>query len=78
MCMEQAGKIKKDFIVCQDVMEEFPRADEGMFRVAENLNFTVKEKEFLVLFGPGQCGKTSILNMIAGFELPAKGTITVD
>ncbi|UWP61385.1 ABC transporter ATP-binding protein [Ruminococcus gauvreauii] len=59
-------------------MEEFPRADEGMFRVAENLNFTVKENEFLVLFGPGQCGKTSILNMIAGFDLPTKGSIIVD
>ena len=59
-------------------MEEFPRADEGMFRVAENLNFTVKENEFLVLFGPGQCGKTSILNMIAGFDLPTSGSILVD
>ena len=78
MCMEQTGTMKKDFIVCKDVMEEFPRADEGMFRVAENLNFTVKENEFLVLFGPGQCGKTSILNMIAGFDLPTSGSILVD
>lgn len=78
MCMEQAGEIKKDFIVCKDVMEEFPRADHGKFRVAENLNFTVKENEFLVLFGPGQCGKTSILNMIAGFDLPSRGSILVD
>lgn len=78
MCMEQTGTMKKDFIVCKDVMEEFPRADEGMFRVVENLNFTVKENEFLVLFGPGQCGKTSILNMIAGFDLPTSGSILVD
>lgn len=78
MRMEQTGKIREDFIVCQDVMEEFPRADKGLFRVAENLNFTVRENEFLVLFGPGQCGKTSILNMIAGFDHPTSGSIIVD
>jgi len=75
--MEQTGKIKNDFIVCSNVTEEFPITG-GSFKVAEDLDFTVRENEFLVLFGPGQCGKTSILNMIAGFDLPKKGTIVVD
>lgn len=78
MRMEQTGKIKNDFIVCSNVTEEFPITGGGSFKVAEDLEFTVRENEFLVLFGPGQCGKTSILNMIAGFDLPKKGTIVVD
>lgn len=78
MRVEQTGKIKEDFIVCSNVTEEFSNADGNPFRVAEGLDFTVRENEFLVLFGPGQCGKTSILNMIAGFDLPVEGTIVVD
>ena len=40
------------------------------------LNFAARENEFLVLFGPGQCGKTTIINMIAGFEQTTGGNIT--
>lgn len=49
---------------------------EGKREVVRNLSFTAKENEFLVLFGPGQCGKTTIINMIAGFEPATEGTIT--
>ncbi|MDI9412992.1 MAG: ABC transporter ATP-binding protein, partial [Bacillota bacterium] len=44
----------------------------------EDLDIKVKENEFLVLFGPGQCGKTTILNLIAGFEPVTSGSITVN
>ena len=37
-----------------------------------------KENEFLVLFGPGQCGKTTIINLIAGFEKASSGQIKAD
>lgn len=37
-----------------------------------------RENEFICLFGPGQCGKTTLINLIAGFEMPTAGTITVN
>ena len=40
----------------------------GALTVLKNLNFEVKENEFLVVFGPGQCGKTTLLYMLAGLE----------
>ena len=46
-----------------------------MYQVVGDLDITVRENEFLVLFGPGQCGKSTILNLIAGFELPTEGEI---
>ena len=45
--------------------------------VVDNLNFNVYENEFVVLFGPGQCGKSTILNLIAGLEKPTGGEIIV-
>lgn len=69
MQMEQERKIDSPIITLEHVEKEFVKVKEGgTFKVVEDLNVQVRENEFLVLFGPGQCGKTTILNMIAGFE----------
>jgi len=44
----------------------------------DNVSLDVYENEFLVLLGPGQAGKTVLLNMIAGLLEPTAGSITVD
>ena len=76
MQMEQARKIAQDIITLEHVDKEFDKVKEGgVFEVVKDLNINVRENEFLVLFGPGQCGKTTILNMIAGFEEPTAGKI---
>ena len=49
----------------------------GDHLVVDDLNFQVYENEFVVLFGPGQCGKSTILNLICGLELPTSGEILV-
>lgn len=51
---------------------------EGEHEVVRDLSFATKENEFLVLFGPGQCGKTTIINMIAGFEDVTSGQVLAD
>ncbi len=43
--------------------------------VVEQVDFTVYEGEFLVILGPGRCGKTVLLNMIAGLEPKTDGQI---
>ena len=72
--MEQERKINT-VIECKGVCKTFD-TPEGKHEVVRGLNFTAKENEFLVLFGPGQCGKTTIINMIAGFEPATEGSIT--
>lgn len=41
--------------------------------VLQDVNFSVEENEFVVVFGPGQCGKSTLLNIIAGLIPPSKG-----
>ncbi len=48
----------------------------GDHTVVKDIDFWVKEKEFLTLLGPSGCGKTTTLRMIGGFETPTSGTIS--
>jgi heme exporter protein A len=45
--------------------------------VFENLNFSVAPGEILYLKGPNGSGKSSLLRILAGFLLPAKGVLTL-
>lgn len=49
----------------------------GDVEVIKNLNFTVEDKEFLVLVGPSGCGKTTALRMLAGLEEITAGEILI-
>lgn len=71
--MEQVGSIE-NIIECSDISKEFVN-ERGTFRVIDKLDFKVKENEFLVLFGPGQCGKTTALNVLSGLEMPSAGEV---
>ncbi len=66
---------KNVLIEFRHVDKEFEKPEEGVYKVVGDLDIQVRENEFLVLFGPGQCGKSTILNMIAGFEKPTAGEI---
>ena len=46
--------------------------------VVRDVSLDVAENEFVVLFGPGQCGKTTMINLIAGLQLPTTGEVYVD
>lgn len=44
-------------------------------QVLDGLSLDVYKNEFLVILGPGQCGKTVLLNLILGLDTPDEGTI---
>jgi NitT/TauT family transport system ATP-binding protein len=46
--------------------------------VLRNLSIDVQENEFLVILGPGQCGKTVLLNIAAGLEKATEGKVKID
>jgi len=43
-----------------------------------DFNLSAERGEFVSFLGPSGCGKTTTLRMIAGFEQPTAGTITLD
>ena len=50
----------------------------GGSAVVNAVDFTIERGEFFALLGPSGCGKTTLLRMIAGFETPDSGTISID
>nr|WP_156417887.1 ABC transporter ATP-binding protein [Aureimonas sp. AU4] len=50
----------------------------GDFVAVENVNLAVGDGEFLAIVGPTGCGKSTILNAIAGLLKPAVGAVSID
>jgi putative spermidine/putrescine transport system ATP-binding protein len=50
----------------------------GATTAVHDFNLSAEKGEFVSFLGPSGCGKTTTLRMIAGFEQPSAGTITVD
>jgi sulfate/thiosulfate transport system ATP-binding protein len=49
----------------------------GEVNAVNRVNFSVKEGELMALLGPSGGGKTTVLRMIAGLELPTEGDIFI-
>jgi putrescine transport system ATP-binding protein len=43
----------------------------------DHLSLNIFEGEFFCLLGPSGCGKTTLMRMLAGFETPSEGSITL-
>jgi len=47
-------------------------------RALAAIDLTVASGEFLTLIGPSGCGKSTLIRLLAGFEKPESGTITLN
>lgn len=50
----------------------------GDFAAVRDFTLDVQKGEFVSFLGPSGCGKTTTLRMIAGFEIPTTGEITIN
>ena len=65
-------------IVCDNISKTFIQKGTQMVPVLEDISLEVRDQEFLVILGPGQCGKTTLLRIIAGLETPSSGAAYLD
>ena len=50
----------------------------GAWEAVRDFSLDLAEGEFICLLGTSGCGKTTVLNMLAGFEAPSSGRILLD
>ena len=50
----------------------------GTVQAVTDVDLAIGEGEFFSLLGPSGCGKSTLLRLIAGFEFPDEGSITID
>jgi len=47
-------------------------------RVLDEISMSVRDQEFVSIIGASGCGKTTLLNVLAGFISPASGAVLID
>lgn len=77
MSMESRSSVKKSKIQCINISKHFVEGT-NKISVLENISFDVLENQFIVILGPGQSGKTTLLNIIAGLVRPSTGSVLLD
>lgn len=67
--------MSQHFISVEALKRQFPGTDKAVF---EDLWFGVDKGEFVCIIGHSGCGKTTVLNILAGLDKPSEGAIIFD
>ncbi len=63
------------FLQVENLAKSYPGNDAPVF---ENVNFSIEKGEFVCIIGHSGCGKTTILNALAGLENASQGNLIMD
>src|SRR6187551_3901356 len=74
---EELQIIAPSKLAIENVSKNFKGAS-GSVLALDNVSLNVAEGEFVCLVGASGCGKTTLLNIIAGLEKPDSGTVQAD
>ncbi len=67
------------FLEIEKVTKYFPGSNgKGDLCVFRDVHFHIEKGEFVTMVGHSGCGKTTLLNIIAGLETPSEGGIVLD
>lgn len=67
----------EEFVKLKDITKVY-HMGEVEIRAADNINFSIKKGEFVVIVGPSGAGKTTVLNILGGMDTATGGTLPVD
>ncbi len=66
------------FLSVEGLTQKYQSPDSGELTVFENLNFKVNKGEFISIIGHSGCGKSTILNVLAGLEEASSGAVIME
>ncbi len=61
----------------KDVVRTYGKG-EGMQIAVDHVSFTIEKGEFVVILGQSGAGKSTVLNMLGGMDVPTEGQVFVD
>jgi nitrate/nitrite transport system ATP-binding protein len=65
-------------ISIEAIAKRYPAPNGGQTTVFENLWLGINRGEFVCMIGHSGCGKTTVLNILAGLDAPSEGVVIVD
>ena len=68
----------KPFLSIENLTQRFPDGSGGELTVFEDATFGVEQGEFVVILGHSGCGKSTIMNILAGLAEPTSGVVVMD
>ena len=74
---EELALIPPSKLAIENVSKSF-RTSSGTVLALDRISLSVAEAEFVCLVGASGCGKTTLLNIIAGLEKPDSGAVLAD
>ena len=73
--MQTEAQQQPEFLKVEGLAKAYPGAKEPVF---EGVNFDIAQGEFVCIIGHSGCGKTTILNVLAGLESATSGHVFMD
>ncbi len=64
-------------IVVNNIKKSFG-SSKNTLPVVGGVSLTVADGEFVAIVGPSGCGKSTLMKIVAGFERPDEGSVTID
>ncbi len=65
-------------ISCKNVSKTFIQKGNQKVHVLDDISLDVAENEFVVILGPGQSGKSTLLRIMAGLETATTGSVIIN
>lgn len=70
--------MSKPFLSIENLTQCYPDGQGGTMTVFENATFGVEKGEFVCILGHSGCGKSTIMNILAGLAEPTSGVVKMD
>lgn len=69
--------MSKAFVKVEGLSKKYA-AKSGEFAVFDNVNINIRKGEFVCIIGHSGCGKSTILNILAGLDSPSRGVVLME